>query len=502
MLSNEQTDKLTEVLKRSRENLVNHFQIYHASTDYVPPADFHHKISDILLNEDRHFAVEAFRESGKSSYVLLDFPTYILQFPREDMSYIVIIKQNQISAEDKMKQVINAYLNHPILSMNLVKVVRNSGKAFEVIVKDIDGNEINIVFEAYGKGAALRGLMNQARRPHLVLIDDPQDFEDSRSETTLKRDWEWFLSDVKNLGVNTRIFIIGNNLGANCIIERVFDFADDLGFTTLKIPAITDDGASAWDSKFTLEFLESEKEAHRKMGELDIWYRERMCQVMSDDTREFKTEYFQYYDTPPKVCIKMAVDPAISQKEDADYTGICVAGMSENHNIYILDTVKKKMLPDQIIDTIFSMVKKWTPANGVLEVGIEGVQYQKMLILEVKKQMRIRNQFFMLTELQPRGEKEARIRSAMQARYAAKSIFHKPTMSELEDELFNFPFGKNDDLIDAEAHCISMLINAQNNKTPLTYSSASPNNRGRSDIGDVFGKKRESISITPSYNGL
>jgi hypothetical protein len=73
-----------------------------------------------------------------------------------------------------------------------------------------------------------------------VIIDDPQDGEDAKSELTLERDWNWFLSDVKFLSRTGRIFMIGNNLGERCLIERVFAHADELGFQTVRIPVLNE----------------------------------------------------------------------------------------------------------------------------------------------------------------------------------------------------------------------------------------------------------------------
>jgi len=38
-------------------------------------------------------------------------------------------------------------------------------------------------------------------------------------------------------------------------------------------------------------------------------------------------------------------------------------------------------------------------------MGIEVIQYQKMLAIELKKQMRIQDKHFMLEEVRPQGEK-------------------------------------------------------------------------------------------------
>jgi phage terminase large subunit-like protein len=80
-----------------------------------------------------------------------------------------------------------------------------------------------------------------------------------------------------------------------------------------------------------------------------------------------------------------------------------------------------------------------------------------MLILEMQKQMRIRNHFFTLEEIRPNTEKNAKIRTLLQPRYASHSILHSAFMKDLEAELLKFPNGKHDDMIDALSGCIQMF---------------------------------------------
>lgn len=81
-----------------------------------------------------------------------------------------------------------------------------------------------------------------------------------------------------------------------------------------------------------------------------------------------------------------------------------------------------------------------------------------MLILEVKKQMRLRDYFFVLDEVLPMGEKEARIRSTIQPRYSNRSILHKrEAHKDLELELLKFPNWKHDDMIDSLSWAVRML---------------------------------------------
>jgi len=142
------------------------------------------------------------------------------------------------------------------------------------------------------------------------------------------------------------------------------------------------------------------------------------------------------------------LDPAISEKQEADQSAIVTIGLDSNNRIFILDVWAERANPDTIINAVFSTAAKWNPEK----FGIETVQYQKMLALEIRKQMNIRNHFFHLEEVSPMGEKNARIRSTLQPRYGNASVIHPKynnKIQELETELLKFPNGKHDDIIDS-----------------------------------------------------
>ena len=288
-----------------------------------------------------------------------------------------------------------------------------------------------------------------------VIIDDPQDVEDAQSETVTENDWNWFLSDVMFLGQNTRLFIIGNNLGERCIIERVMTNAKELNFDCHKVPIIVN-GVSSWPSKYTVESIEKSKEDFRILGKLDIWFREKMCEAISDETRTFRREDFRYYtpslinDLAKKCNIFICVDLAISEKQTADYTAIPVIGINSENHWFILDCVYGRFDPSQTIDHIFNLVKRWKPKM----VGIERVAYQRALIHFIAKEMPVRDTFFAIKELEAEKQKEMRIKG-IQPRFRTKTVWfpeHAQWLTEMESELLMFPKGLHDDLIDALAY--------------------------------------------------
>jgi len=83
-----------------------------------------------------------------------------------------------------------------------------------------------------------------------------------------------------------------------------------------------------------------------------------------------------------------------------------------------------------------------------------------MLELEIKKEMRRRNTFFVLEGIRSNMNKEAKIKTVLQNRYSNLSILHPKrgkNVIELESELLKFPNGKHDDCIDGLSMAVMML---------------------------------------------
>ncbi len=449
-------DELLEQIEKEEaamNSLIDFRRMFIPSSDDVQPAGFHNDWSKILLNGTGHFAIEAFRESAKTQIVIRANLLHALTYPQESRSYLVVICATQRTASKKLIEVSREFLSNTAMK-SLVKEIReNSGLAFEVSY--ITGQSVRI--EAYGKGAAVRGLSWGAKRPDLVIIDDPQDEEDARSETVTAGDWDWFLSDVYFLGQASRIFIIGNNLGERCIMECIMRNAERLKFTARKIPILTEDGKSAWPEKWPMEAINKERQEFAELGKTDLWFRNKMCECISPDSQKFKREYFRYYEKPPALetmNIYTAVDLAISDKPNADYSAIVTVGINTAGHWFVLDTEHGRYDPSTTMDAVFSAVKKWRP----LTVGIETVAYQSALLHFLEKEMPARGIFFRVEPLKAEKKKELRI-DTLQPRFAVGTVWFKAGavwLPEVENELLAYPHGAHDDVIDALAYIEQM----------------------------------------------
>lgn len=386
--------------RRALGSLLEFRKEFIPSDDDVAPARFHEEWSKILLNGTGNFAVEAFRESAKTQIVIRANLLHALTYPQENRSYLVVICATQRTASKKLLEVSREFLSNPAMNGLMKNIRENSGLALEVEYNDAPTMRI----EAYGKGAAVRGLSWGAKRPDLVIIDDPQDEEDARSETVTAGDWDWFLSDVYFLGQASRIFIIGNNLGERCIMECIMRNAERLKFTVNKIPILTAEGKSAWPEKWPLRAIEKERQEFAVLGKTDLWYRNKMCECISPLSQKFKREYFKYYDRMPdlrKMNVYTMVDLAISDKPNADYSAVVTVGLNGAGHLFVLDVEYGRYDPSTTIDAIFSVVQKWRP----LAVGIETVAYQSALCHFLEKEMPQRGIFFRVTPLKRRRRK-------------------------------------------------------------------------------------------------
>lgn len=447
--------------ERAMKSLVAFRKEFIPSDDDVKPAKFHEEWSDILLNGKENFAVEAFRESAKTQIVIRANLLHALTYPQDNRSYLVVICATQRTASKMLLNVSREFLNNPAMNGLMREVRENSGLAFEVAYY----NAPTVRIEAYGKGAAVRGLSWGAKRPDLVIIDDPQDQEDASSETVTAGDWDWFLSDVYFLGQASRIFIIGNNLGERCIMECIMRNSQRLKFTVHKIPIIDENGQSAWPEKWPIRAIEKEREEFALLGKTDLWYMNKMCECISPMSQKFKREYFKYYDRVPDLRgmnIYTAVDLAVSQKVNADYSAIVTIGVNNAGHWFVLDVEYGRYDPSTTMDAIFSAVQKWRPLN----VGIEMVAYQSALQHFLEKEMPQRGIFFRITPLKAERKKELRI-DAIQPRFVTGTVWFKSQavwLPEIESELLAYPHGARDDVIDALAYFEQMVA------TPRSYT--------------------------------
>jgi len=439
-------EQIFQAMAKAQSNLVTYRRaMLNNGTDETMPAEFHYTWSDLLLKGKDHTAIQGYRESAKTQYVLRSFPLYALTFPSRDRDYIVLIKKNSTLASNKLKEIEEEYTSNPLISANCKEIKQQSGDVFSVDVANQAGEIINVRIEAYGKGASIRGLANIDRRPKIVIIDDPQDVEDAESETVSETDWNWFLSDVIFLGQKTRIFLIGNNLGEKCIVERVFAMESSMErikFKTMRLPVLTPQGEPQWPQKETKESILAEKADFSRLGKLEIWLREKMCEATSEETRCFHDQDYRYYlrnnvmDDLSSYRVWATLDPASSKNKSACYRALMINAVDTKNNWFLIDCAFGRWDSMELIDIMFQKVEQY----DLRSIGIEKGEYKQIIEPFILEEMKKRNIMFNILPLEHAkvGSKLERIKM-LQPRFRSHSIWFPDTNAdwivELKSEL-------------------------------------------------------------------
>lgn len=198
-----------------------------------------------------------------------------------------------------------------------------------------------------------------------------------------------------------------------------------------------------------------EKIRHRLQND-ELFFCQYMCDPRGGDSSDFQRDFIQFYErAPSNLAIFITLDPGSIRPTDGDFTAFLVCGVDELSNLYVLYRIRSRMNPRQIIDTMFDLYAQFP---DTMSIGIETVAYQKSLVFYAREEMGRRNVFLPLVELKTDTSKtkEMRIR-ALIPRFSNKSIFLRSYMTDMVDELLDFPKGKHDDLIDALAYQLQLI---------------------------------------------
>lgn len=173
-----------------------------------------------------------------------------------------------------------------------------------------------------------------------------------------------------------------------------------------------------------------------------------MNDPVDDDSVEFKRKHFHIVDVvPDKGVDHLFVDPAFSLSKSSDYTAIVLTRMTDENLVYIMEAIRLKQNPREVVKEIFRLNKIYPKIQCNY---IESIAAQTMLFENIKEEMLARNHFITMAKYQPstKENKAQRIRGLL-PRYEADGFRFRRGLKDLENELIDFPRGTHDDLIDA-----------------------------------------------------
>lgn len=381
-----------------------HYMVDQETGKPIEPAAFHREIYQLALTHLR-VAFAAPREHAKSTVVSLFLVLYFICHKLR--RFIVVISDTQAQAALLLGAVKAELEGNDDLRADF-GALDNQDKWGEYDFVTTTG--IRLV--ARGAGQSLRGLRQRQYRPDMVICDDLEDDEKVDNPQIREKLENWFKRVVLNLGKRCQVFVIGTILHYDSLLSHLLDPEKYSKFHKRLLMAVDDDwdpDSVLWPGMWPVEALKA-KEEDIGAVDFDQEYRNRPLNKL---TQEFQEEWFVQHaytldEIRDVVMLKiMGVDPAISQKEKADFFGKCTIGIGPRGHIFVLRAEQKKIPFNEQVKFLCERYDDERPEM----IGIESVAYQRALKQRLDEVSRETRRYIPVKEVEAKGEKFTRIKT-------------------------------------------------------------------------------------------
>lgn len=484
-------DQKQDILLKMREDMLLFGRMIMPNMFTEESPKFHYDITrEILGDNAAQLNIIAPRGHAKSSIVAGVYPLFHLMFT-PGVKVIVLVSRTQ---------------QHAVKLLGTIKDVFEYSEEFRYFfgywgqhsARKWTNTEIELkdgsVIICKGTGQQIRGIKHGNQRPTLLILDDPEDENNTKTAEAMEFNLRWLLqSGVPSLDpLRGKICVIGTPQHQRCLVETLKDM---VGWNTLEFRPNLEKNISLWPQVWPIKKLVQKKKELDSINRLSVFYREYLCQIVGDEDNLFRHDDFRYYegtietdqaglstliltnlngeavDERRPVNIFTGVDPASSTKKTADFSVIFNIALDEHNNRFVLPYYRKRATPLALADAIITNFKLYRSTK----TRIESVGYQEMLRQYIKEQSERLGLFIPGLEVKenPRTSKSYRLES-LQPLFANHKIFMTKQQLELEDELMLYPRARNDDLLDGlfyanknayvPSHTVSSKKDKENNR--------------------------------------
>jgi len=338
---------------------------------------------------------------------------------------------------------------------------------------------------------SIAGIGSQLPSQHydMILWDDLVNEKNITSKEQADKVIDWWKDTLSLLEPGGLGIVLGTRWSYRDLYEYIIqNLAEQFDIIIRK--AIADDGTVYFEKRFSRDYLE---ELRKLKGpyKFSLQYQNELT---DPEDAVFKRDWIlKYTELPTPVRYFQTIDPALSEKPEADYSVIMTCAVDADNNLYVVDYFRDRVNPRQLIDKIFDKYNEFRP----IKIGIETVAFQKVLSFWIEDQMRERSIFLPIEELRTSDRIKPDRILALQPRFAAHTVLIKPWMIDLEDELISFKYPESnqlhDDLIDALAYQLEIIYKPERIvKKDVVYMSPEW-------YEQKFGRKLETANIANPY---
>lgn len=339
-----------------------------------------------------------------------------------------------------------------------------------------------------GAGMKVRGLRFKQYRPELAVIDDLENDELVASQDRRDKLYNWFVRALLPAMAKdkSKIIVIGTILHRESILAKIIDGKGIFsGWKRKKYQGITSEGKSLWPERFSLQHLTGMRDdpSHPMYLGVIEFSREIQNDPIADADQIIRPEWLESrynladtitrYQRELKIKTRTEarkawlkyhfnkvvshIDPAISEKETADWWAMITIGISRRcpfcegnpaGHVTILDYVRfRESDPIKQVNMIGDQFLEWRQDK----LKVETVAYQHGLYQLTKRIATSKGVHLPIVPWKP--DRDKRRRAIMQAGMFSGGMVHlrsdHPLCSVFIDEVLAFPQGEHDDMFDA-----------------------------------------------------
>ena len=158
---------------------------------------------------------------------------------------------------------------------------------------------------------------------------------------------------------------------------------------------------------------------------------------------------FRVADAPPLSRIVVAIDPAVTHGDESDETGIAVAGLGYDAELYPLFCRGYRLSPNGWAERAIALYDDWQADRMIAERNAGGEMVEATIRL-------VRENVPLKTIVASRGK--ALRAEPIAALYERGKVHHVGVFTELEEQMCSFPVAnEHDDLVDAMVYALTEL---------------------------------------------
>tara|TARA_R110000823_G_scaffold281739_4_gene399975 strand:- start:1165 stop:2760 length:1596 start_codon:yes stop_codon:yes gene_type:complete len=498
-----------KVLEMARKDIVTFGQLF-MPEDFMKsqPAPYQYELSNILLDDDKkRICIILPRGHAKSTLAKAALMHKLYFNPEGKKEFIAWVAEEQSQAIDHIKYIQNHIEINPALNYYFGDI--QGSKWTEKEFTTTKGDRII----AKGTSQRLRGRSQLGLRYTNIILDDFESELNTKTPDRRKEIKEWVMSTVEPALENSAanegsIWLIGTIVHFDSFLQGIYDGHQDAtkenrnyAWEVVYHKAM-DNGIALWPNYFPIKKLEEIRRRFQDVGLTHKFAQEYLNEARDLQNAKFKVDRLVTYDgefvsknnfayiidkkDAIPINVYIGVDLAYEANANSDFQCIMVIGVDSDKNVYIIDYFRERIPLYDMPAEILSYAKEYMPVKraNVELVGAQGI------IKDAVNQLSGTDRKMMPGLAKgvrpPSGiRKEDRLESLVAPVVNRGKMHIKRKHQALVDEMFQFPKGKNDDLLDGIWYA---LVHA---KAPLSR-------KFESDEFDSYVEKKEKKFTTKS----